>query len=131
MQFFISLKENATLNQFKDDIRPTIYNIIDLIIEYINTDGSNDSKDILVDLNKQLDIIISKLNALGYTYTPESNPDPNEEEFKNLLEKFKEELSYFYNNLSKEMLESFNTQVKYMSNLVDTHITNFIGEEIL
>ena len=61
MQFFISLKENATLNQFKDDIRPTIYNIIDLIIEYINTDGSNDSKDILVDLNKQLDIIISKL----------------------------------------------------------------------
>lgn len=126
MQFFISLKENATLNQFKDDIRPTIYNIIDLIIEYINTDGNNDSKDILVDLNKQLDIIISKLNALGYTYMPESNPDPSEEEFKNLLEKFKEELSYFYNNLSKEMLESFNTQVKYMSNLIDMHITNFI-----
>lgn len=124
MQFFIYLKENATLNQFKSEIINNIHNIQNLIEDYLNDD--------LDDLNKittQLDIIRQKLSALGYTYSPEVMPDISEEEFRNILDKFRDELSNLYNSLFKEGIESFNTQIGYLYNLIEIHKAGGLNED--
>lgn len=119
MNFFISLKENATLNQFKADIISNIHSIQNLIEIYLEDEDL--SEDILASIMNSLNVIINKLNSLGYTYSPEVLPNVSEEEFRNILDKFKIELSNLYNNLSKDGIESFNTQIGYLYNLIEVH----------
>lgn len=125
MNLYKYLKETAILDQLKQTMLPNFHKLQDLITEYIVVDDPNNA---LILLDRMIDLltsIIEELENLGYDYEPDSVPDEDEETFKDILDKYKEQLSYFYNNFSEELFEPFNVQTRYIQNLIEVHKTNF------
>ena len=125
MNLYKYLKETAILDQLKQTMLPNFHKLQDLITEYIVVDDPNNALILLDGMIDLLTSIIEELENLGYDYEPDSVPDEDEETFKDILDKYKEQLSYFYNNFSEELFEPFNVQTRYIQNLIEVHKTNF------
>lgn len=125
MNLYKYLKETAILDQLKQTMLPNFHKLQDLITEYIVVDDPNNALTLLDGMIDLLTSIIEELENLGYDYEPDSVPDEDEETFKDILDKYKEQLSYFYNNFSEELFEPFNVQTRYIQNLIEVHKTNF------
>lgn len=125
MNLYKYLKETAILDQLKQTMLPNSHKLQDLITEYIVVDDPNNALTLLDGMIDLLTSIIEELENLGYDYEPDSVPDEDEETFKDILDKYKEQLSYFYNNFSEELFEPFNVQTRYIQNLIEVHKTNF------
>ena len=119
MNLFRYLKENMLLNQLKDKLEPALNNIQDLISDYILV-GDNKLID-LTNIELQLNTIVEAFKELGFEYTPELVPDEDEEIFKNILDKFKDQVAYFLNNYDEKLFEQFNVQIQYILNLIEVH----------
>ena len=118
----------SNLQDLKANTMPYLHRIQNLIDEYYYSDDKNVSNDILGDIINNLNSIISNFNDLGYTYEPDASTDVNESIFKNILMKYKEQSQDFIRNFNEDILEAFNTQTRYLLNLIDIHRTNFIDE---
>lgn len=127
MNLFRYLKENMLLNDLKDTLVKPLHNVQDLITEYVVI-GDNKLID-LTNIELQLNEIIDAFKDLGFEYTPEVVPDENEEVFTNILNKFKEQISYFLNNFNENLFESFNVQLQYILNLIEIHKTSLNKED--
>lgn len=125
---FHFLKETIILQDLKANTMPYLHNIQNLVDKYYYSDDKNVSNDILGDIIDNLNNIISNFNDLGYTYEPDASTDVSESIFKNILIKYREQSQDFIRNFNEDMLEAFNTQTKYLLNLIDIHRTNFIDE---
>lgn len=119
MNLFRYLKENMLLNQLKDKLEPALNNIQDLISDYILV-GDNKLID-LTNIELQLNTIVEAFKELGFEYTPELVPDEDEDVFKNILDKFKDQVTYFLNNYDEKLFEQFNVQIQYILNLIEVH----------
>lgn len=128
MNLYNYLKETEVLNDIKQSLKSPIQKANQLIGEYVLIIKDEDRGRYLDDIEEQLNFIIKILEGFGYNYQPEQIPDEPEEVFKNILNKYKDELIIFYNNLSKDTLNSFNSQTRYIINLIEIHRTNFIDE---
>ena len=113
------LKETALLNELKDTMLPSLHNIQNLIENYYYSEEVN--IDILNKMTENFNVVITELEKLGYKYEPDSSTDEDEEVFKTILLRYREEISNFISHFSEEAFESFNTQTRYISNLVDIH----------
>ena len=125
---FRFLKETIVLQDLKDKSIPYLHNIEDLVDKYYYCDDKNVSKDILEDLVDNLNQIISNFNDLGFTYEPDASTDISESTFKRTLLKYKEQIQLFISNFNEDSLEAFNTQTRYLLNLIDVHRTDFMDE---
>lgn len=119
MNLFRYLKENMLWNQLKDKLEPALNNIQDLISDYILV-GDNKLID-LTNIELQLNTIVEAFKELAFEYTPELVPDEDEEVFKNILNKFKDQVAYFLNNYDEKLFEQFNVQIQYILNLIEVH----------
>ena len=119
MNLFRYLKENMLLNQLKDKLEPALNNTQDLISDYVLV-GDNKLID-LTNIELQLNTIVEAFKELGFEYTPELVPDEDEEVFKNILDKFKDQVAYFLNNYDEKLFEQFNVQIQYILNLIEVH----------
>ena len=128
MNLYNYLKETEVLNDIKQSLKSPIQKANQLIGEYVLIIKDEDRGRYLDDIEEQLNLIVKILEGFGYNYQPEQIPDEPEEVFKNILNKYKDELIVFYNNLSKDTLNSFNSQTRYIINLIEIHRTNFIDE---
>lgn len=128
MNLYNYLKETEVLNDIKQSLKSPIQKANQLIGEYVLIIKDEDRGRYLDDIEEQLNFIVKILEGFGYNYQPEQIPDEPEEVFKNILNKYKDELIVFYNNLSKDILNSFNSQTRYIINLIEIHRTNFIDE---
>lgn len=128
MNLYNYLKETEVLNDIKQSLKSPIQKANQLIGEYVLIIKDEDRGRYLDDIEEQLNFIVKILEGFGYNYQPEQIPDEPEEVFKNILNKYKDELIVFYNNLSKDTLNSFNSQTRYIINLIEIHRTNFIDE---
>lgn len=128
MNLYNYLKETEVLNDIKQSLKSPIQKANQLIGEYVLIIKDEDRGRYLDDIEEQLNFIVKILEGFGYNYQPEQIPDEPEEVFKNILNKYKDELIIFYNNLSKDTLNSFNSQTRYIINLIEIHRTNFIDE---
>ena len=128
MNLYNYLKETEVLNDIKQSLKSPIQKANRLIGEYVLIIKEEDRGRYLDDIEEQLNFIVKILEGFGYNYQPEQIPDEPEEVFKNILNKYKDELIVFYNNLSKDILNSFNSQTRYIINLIEIHRTNFIDE---
>ena len=134
MNLYNYLKEATTINAIRESIIRPIHEIQNLITYYLKVaETEKEHNELLGDIINELNKIVVILNDIGYDYQPENTPDVNEDTFRNTLDKFKDDLSRYLNNLNNDSLESFNAQIRYILNLIDVHRTNFIeeGEEVL
>lgn len=120
-QLYKYLKETILLNDFRDDVIPALHKAQDLISEYIIINDADTNSDVLRKLSDTLEIIANKFNHLEYNYDPEVQPDVSENTFRNNLIRYKEEISNFISNFSEDLFQSFNTQTKYIINLIEIH----------
>lgn len=120
-QLYKYLKETILLNDFRDDVIPALHKAQDLISEYIIINDVDTNSDVLRKLSDTLEIIANKFNHLEYNYDPEVQPDVSENTFRNNLIRYKEEISNFISNFSEDLFQSFNTQTKYIINLIEIH----------
>lgn len=125
MNLYKYLKETALLNQLKDTMLPNFYKVDDAITDYLTISGKNNAKEILDELEKYLNLVSDELENLGYTYNPEVVPDEDENVFRTILKRYKDEMAYFINNFNEDQFESFNVQTKYIINLIEVHKLNF------
>ena len=116
------LKETALLNELRDTMLPSLHNIQNLIESYYYSEKADIN--ILNRISDNLNVVITELENLGYKYEPDSSTDEDEEVFKTILLRYREEISNFISHFSEEAFESFNTQTRYISNLVDIHKAN-------
>ena len=128
MNLYNYLKETEVLNDIKQSLKSPIQKANQLIGEYVLIIKDEDRGRYLDDIEEQLNFIVKILEGFGYNYQPEQIPDEPEEVFKNILNKYKDEWIIFYNKLSKDTLNSFNSQTRYIINLIEIHRTNFIDE---
>ncbi len=129
---FKYLKETIVLQDLKDNTIPYLYNIQELVDKYYYNEDKSVSDDILSDIIDNLNNIITNFNNLGYTYEPDSSSDVSESTFKKTLLRYKEQSEDFISNFNEEKIEAFNTQTKYLLNLIDVHRASNIEEgEIL
>ena len=133
MSLYSALQEALTINTIRDDLLKHVHDIQDNITDYLKVaETEEEHNEILGRLVEELNSMIFIFNNIGFDYQPETTPDVNEDTFRDILEKFKEDLSRYLNNFSNNILEAFNTQVRYILNLIEVHRTNFIKEgEIL
>ena len=130
MNLYNYLKEEMTLNNIKDDLSKHVHIIQNQITLYLKVaETEQEHNDILSIIVEELEAMISIFNNIGFDYQPETTPDVSEDTFRDILNKFKEELSYFLNHFNNDILEPFNTQVRYILNLIEVHRTNFIQED--
>ena len=122
------LKETMILQDLKYKAVPYLNKIEKLVDDYYYTENINESKDILESLVDNLNNVISSFIDLGYTYEPDASTDVEEDTFKRILLKYKEQSREFINNFNEDRIEAFNTQTRYLLNLIDIHRTNFIDE---
>lgn len=120
-QLYKYLKETILLNDFRDDVIPALHKAQDLISEYIIINDADTNSEVLRKLSDTLEIIANKFNHLEYNYDPEVQPDVSENTFRNNLIRYKEEISNFISNFSEDLFQSFNTQTKYIINLIEIH----------
>ena len=120
-QLYKYLKETILLNDFRDDVIPALHKAQDLISEYIIINDVDTNSEVLRKLSDTLEIITNKFNHLEYNYDPEVQPDVSENTFRNNLIRYKEEISNFISNFSEDLFQSFNTQTKYIINLIEIH----------
>ena len=120
-QLYKYLKEAILLNDFRDDVIPALHKAQDLISEYILINDVDTNSEVLRKLSDTLEIIANKFNHLEYNYDPEVQPDVSENTFRNNLIRYKEEISNFISNFSEDLFQSFNTQTKYIINLIEIH----------
>lgn len=120
-QLYKYLKETILLNDFRDDVIPALHKAQDLISEYIIINDTDTNSEVLRKLSDTLEIIANKFNHLEYNYDPEVQPDVSENTFRNNLIRYKEEISNFISNFSEDLFQSFNTQTKYIINLIEIH----------
>ena len=120
-QLYKYLKETILLNDFRDDVIPALHKAQDLISEYIIINDVDTNSEVLRKLSDTLEIIANKFNHLEYNYDPEVQPDVSENTFRNNLIRYKEEISNFISNFSEDLFQSFNTQTKYIINLIEIH----------
>ena len=120
-QLYKYLKETILWNDFRDDVIPALHKAQDLISEYIIINDVNTNSEVLRKLSDTLEIIANKFNHLEYNYDPEVQPDVSENTFRNNLIRYKEEISNFISNFSEDLFQSFNTQTKYIINLIEIH----------
>ena len=120
-QLYKYLKETILLNDFRDDVIPALHKAQDLISEYIIINDTDTNSEVLRKLSDTLEIIANKFNHLEYDYDPEVQPDVSENTFRNNLIRYKEEISNFISNFSEDLFQSFNTQTKYIINLIEIH----------
>lgn len=120
-QLYKYLKETILLNDFRDDVIPALHKAQDLISEYIIINDADTNPEVLRKLSDTLEIIANKFNHLEYDYSPEVQPDVSENTFRNNLIRYKEEISNFISNFSEDLFQSFNTQTKYIINLIEIH----------
>ena len=125
MNLYKYLKETALLNQLKDTMLPNFYKVDDAITDYLTISGKNNANEILDELEKYLNLVSDELENLGYTYNPEVVPDEDENVFRTILKRYKDEMAYFINNFNEDQFESFNVQTKYIINLIEVHKLNF------
>ena len=127
LQLYKYLKETMLLNDFKDDVIPALHKAQDLISEYIIIDDKDKNKSVLRSLSDTLEIVVNKFNNLDYNYEPEVQPDVSEDTFRNTLDKYKKEISNFISNFTEDRFQSFNSQTRYIINLIDIHLSNVEG----
>ena len=128
MNLFRYLKENMLLNQLKDTLNPSLHTTQNIITQYVKI-GEN-KIDLLSMLIDQLNIIVNIFKDLDFDYSPELVPDEDEDVYINILDKFKEQISYFLNNFNEDLFEQFNVQVQYILNLTEVHKINFNKEDL-
>ena len=72
------------------------------------------------------------MNAAGITYTPDVPADEDEDTFQNILVNYIETANKFLESDKVTDFESFNSQTRYITSLVDIHRTQYVKEgEIL
>ena len=99
MNLYNYLKEEMTLNNIKDDLSKHVHIIQNQITLYLKVaETEQEHNDILSIIVEELEGMISIFNNIGFDYQPETTPDVNEDTFRDILDKFKEELSYFLNH---------------------------------
>ena len=125
---FHYLKETMILQDLQNNTVPHLYKVQELIDEYYYYDDKNDSNDVLGDIIEQLNPVISNFNNLGFTYEPDSSSDVSESTFKRNLLKYKEQINEFISNFNEKSIEAFNTQTRYLLNLIDVHRADNIDE---
>ena len=130
MNLYNYLKEEMTLNNIKDDLSKHIHIIQNQITLYLKVaETEQEHNDILSIIVEELEAMVSIFNNIGFDYQPETTPDVNEDTFRDVLDKFKEELYYFLNHFNNNILKTINNQVRYILNLIEVHRTNFIQED--
>lgn len=99
---------------------------------YIAEEDDEDRSDLLGTILTYLESINAEMNRLGVTYTPDVPADEDEDAFQSILLSYVETAYEFLNSESTEDIESFNSQTRYVTSLVDIHRTQYVKEgEIL
>ena len=128
MGLYKYLKETLLLDELRRTMIPHLHKVQELIEEYYYSDKESDLDFILESMIKELNDVISQLSQLDYTYEPEVTPDVSEEIITNTLLRYRNQISDFISHFSDDKFEAFNTQTRYVLNLIDVHRTNFIEE---
>lgn len=128
MNLYNYLKETERINSLKLRLKDLLFKVQDLAAEYIFEAEESEYGSILDNIHELLTQVTEVFNSIGFDYQPETVPDEKEEVFKSILEKYRQQISYFFNNFNEDIFEAFNTQTRYMLNLIEVHRTNFLEE---
>lgn len=130
MNIYKNLKEETLMSELKDTLVPILYNISELIDYYYYLDNKEEKNENLSDMSKELNKVADIFNSLSYDYVPENTPDINEDKFIDILLKYKDTIFSFINNFTEDNFSSFNSETKYILNLIDVHRTSLIDEGV-
>lgn len=126
------LRETTLLNELRDTMIPHLHAAQNYINDYYYCDEKNECNVLLGSILDELNNVVTQLNQLDYTYEPGGTEDVSEETFKTILIRFIDTISDFISNFSEDKFEAFNSNCRYIMNLIDVHRVKYIDEgEIL
>ena len=133
MSIYRILYESEQAEILKSPFEGPIHKLEEAIKVYNDSEDDEDKSDLLGTILVYLERINSLMNNAGITYTPDVSEDEKEETFKNILVNYLETANKFLENKKNTNdFESFNTQNRYLTSLVDIHRTQYVKEgEIL
>lgn len=130
MNIFKELKEEVLMGELRDTLVPILYDISELIDYYYYLDSNSEKNENLSDLSSELNKVTDIFDNLSYDYVPENTPDVDDNKFKSILLKYKDIILSFVNNFTEDNFESFNSETRYILNLIDIHRTSLIKEGV-
>lgn len=132
MSIYRILTEAEKADTVKRPFKEPISKLEDAIKIYNDSEDDEDKSDLLGTILVYLEDINGIMNAAGITYTPDVPTDEDEDTFQNILVNYIETANKFLESDKVTDFESFNSQTRYITSLVDIHRTQYVKEgEIL